>query len=122
MLRADLERVGRFDPDRRARRLRASFDKGGLRVILRAGAVLGCAQAVRHTDHLEITSVYLEPSAQGQGLGRAVIAALRAEAPGLEARIEVLQGSPARAFWERLGFVVTGQAGVDWHMAHPPCA
>lgn len=120
VLRADLERVGRFDPDRRAGRMRAGFEKSGLRLMVRDGAVLGCIQSLRHPDHLEITSAYIEPSAQGLGLGRAVVAALLAEEPALEARIEVLKGSPARAFWERMGFAVTGEAGVDLHMARPP--
>jgi ribosomal protein S18 acetylase RimI-like enzyme len=120
VLRADLERVGRFDRDRRAKRMRASFDKGGLRLMVRDGTVLGCIQSIRQADHLEITSAYIEPSAQGSGLGRAAVAAILAEAPELEARIEVLKGSPARGFWERLGFAVTGEAGVDLHMSHPP--
>lgn len=122
VLRADLERVGRFDPARRERRLRATFDKGGLCLIRQGGETRGCAQLLRHPDHLEITSLYLEPTAQGLGLGRAVVAALLARAPELPARLEALKGAPARAFWERMGFVVTGEAGVDWHMEHPPRA
>jgi ribosomal protein S18 acetylase RimI-like enzyme len=127
VLRADLERVGRFDPARRERRLRAVFDKGGLCLIrqgdaVRGDAVRGCAQAVHHPDHLEIASLYLEPEAQGRGLGRRVVTALLAQAPGLPARLEALKGAAARAFWERMGFVVTGEAGVDWHMEHPPRA
>lgn len=122
VLRADLERVGRFDPARRERRLRAAFDKGGLCLIRQDGAVRGCAQVVHHPDHLEIASVYLEPEAQGRGLGRAVVVALLAQAPQLPARLEALKGAAARAFWERMGFVVTGEAGVDWHMEHPPRA
>lgn len=122
VLRADLERVGRFDPARRERRLRAAFDKGGLCLIRHGGEVRGCAQVLHHPDHLEITSLYLEPEAQGHGLGRAVVAALLAQAPSLPARLEALKGAPARAFWERMGFRVTGEAGVDWHMEHPPRA
>lgn len=102
--------------------MRASFDKGGLCVIRQDGAILGCCQAVPHAGHVEVASFYLEPSAQGQGLGRAVLAALLPESPALPVRIEVMKGSPARAFWERMGFVVTGEAGVDWHMEHPPRA
>jgi len=114
--------VGRFDPARRKRRLRAAFDKGGLCLIRQDGTIRGCAQVVRHPDPLDIASIDLEPEAQGRGLGRAVVAALLDQSPHLPARLEALKGASARTFWERMGFVVTGEAGVDWHMEHPPRA
>jgi predicted enzyme involved in methoxymalonyl-ACP biosynthesis len=63
----------------------------------------------------------------GRGLGRAVVTALLAQAPDPLARRAFrscpgVKGATVRAFWERMGFRVTGEAGVDWHMEHPPRA
>lgn len=114
--------MGRWEPSRRAARMRASLDKGGLMAIRQDGALLGCCQAVRHPDHVEVASFYLEPSVQGQGLGRAVLEALLAGHPGMEARLDVLNGSLARAFWERMGFSVTCGDAVEFRMVRPPRA
>jgi ribosomal protein S18 acetylase RimI-like enzyme len=53
----------------------------------------------------EITWMYVDPALQRQGVGRALVAHVLARATG-PVRLEVLDGNPARAFYERLGFVV----------------
>src|SRR5690606_4870069 len=76
VLRADLERVGRFDPARRRARMRAGFDPATLSAIEVDGRLVGCIAAVPAVDHLEVHSFYLEPSVQGRGLGADVFAAV----------------------------------------------
>lgn len=112
-MRAHLVRVGRFDPDRRRARMRAAFDPAAFRLIDRDGVVLGCLAVVDHSDHREIHSFYIEPSAQGRGLGRAVLDAVLAERPDRPVRLEVLKESPAARFYERAGFRLTGEAEFD---------
>jgi GNAT superfamily N-acetyltransferase len=68
---------------------------------------------------MELHSVFLEPALQGRGLGAEVFAALRAAHPGRPWWIEVLKESPARRFWERQGFVLTGESEFDWILEHP---
>ncbi len=53
----------------------------------------------------EITWMYVEPALQRRGVGRALIGHVLARAMG-PVRLEVLDGNPARVFYERLGFVV----------------
>lgn len=119
VLRADLDRVGRFDPDRRRARMLAGFDPATLSAIECGGRLVGCIAAVPAADHVEIHSFYLEPDMQGRGLGAAVFAALTARHPGLPVRIEVLKGSKVHRFWERLGFVRTGEQAFDWLYERP---
>lgn len=119
VLRADLDRLGRFDPDRRRARMRAGFDPATLSAIICDGRVVGCIGAVAASDHVEIHSFYLEPAAQGRGLGAAVFAALALRHPGLPLRIEVLKGSPVHRFWEKQGFVRTGEQAFDWLYERP---
>jgi len=118
-LRPSLERVGRFDPERRRARFRAAFKDGGLRAIQVGEVLAGCVGVRRHPDHLEIHGFYLDPALQGRGLGTAVLRALLAEAPEMPVRLEVLRHSDAARFYERHGFQRTGEAEFDWLYALP---
>jgi GNAT superfamily N-acetyltransferase len=119
VLRADLDRVGRFDPERRRARMRAGFDPAVLSAIEVEGRLAGCIAAAPQADHVEVHSFYLEPAMQGRGLGAGVLAAILAAHPALPVRIEVLKGSPVHRFWEKQGFVRTGEADFDWHYERP---
>ena len=122
VLRADLERVGRFDPERRRARMRAGFDPATLSAIEVDGRLVGCIAAVPAVDHLEVHSFYLEPPAQGRGLGAAVFAAVAAAHPDLPVRIEVLKGSAVHRFWEKQGFILIAEQPFDWVYERPAAA
>ena len=119
VMREHLERLGRFDPERRRNRMRAHFEAGGLRVIERDGRAIGCIGLESGRAAVELHSLFLEPAEQGRGLGASVFALARAAHPGRAFRIEVLKGSPARRFWERQGFVLAGEQPFDWVMERP---
>lgn len=113
-MRAHLERVGRFDTERRRARMRQHLEAGSLHLVARGGAVIGCLGLKPRGTQLELHSFFLEPAEQGRGLGAEIFAALRARHPGQGWWIEVLKESPARRFWERQGFVLTGEQPFDW--------
>lgn len=119
VLREDLDRVGRFDPDRRRARMRAGFEPATFSAIEVDGALAGCIAVVPEPDHVEIHSFYLEPSLQGRGLGGAVVAAVLALHPDVPARIEVLKGSRVLEFWKKQGFAVVGEQPFDWRCERP---
>ncbi|WP_203073836.1 GNAT family N-acetyltransferase [Falsiroseomonas ponticola] len=119
VMREHLERVGRFDPDRRRSRMRKQFDAGILRVIEAGGDTLGCVGIEPDGPDVEIHSLFLDSAHQGQGLGEAVFRAIQAAHPGRSFWIEVLKESPARRFWERLGFAVIDEKPFDWVMRRP---
>ena len=118
-MREHLERLGRFDPARRRARMRKQFDAGILRIVEQDGRMAGCVGVERTDGAVALHSLFLDTHAQGRGLGAAVFRALLAENPGLPVRIEVLKESPARRFWERQGFVLTGEAPFDWLLERP---
>jgi GNAT superfamily N-acetyltransferase len=119
VLRADLERVGRFDPDRRRARMRAGFDPATLSAIVSDARLAGCIAAAPANDHVEIHSFYLDPAVQGRGLGAAVLAAVLARHASLPIRIEVLKGAAVHRFWEKQGFQRTGEQEFDWLYERP---
>ena len=118
-MREHLERVGRFDPDRRRARMRKQFDAGIVHVIEADGAMLGCVGVDAAGEAVEIHSLFLDGPHQGRGLGAAVWQAIRAAHPGRAFRLEVLKESPARRFWERQGFVQVDEAEFDWILHRP---
>ncbi len=113
-MRADLERIGRFDPERRRARMRAGFDPATLRVIEVAGTIAGCIAVVAAPGQAEIHSFYIDPPFQGRGLGAAVLGAVMAPHAGLPWRIEVVKRSPALGFWARQGFRTVAEQEFDW--------
>jgi N-acetylglutamate synthase-like GNAT family acetyltransferase len=119
VMREHLERVGRFDPARRRARMRDHLAAGGLHLVERDGAAIGCVGIEPAEAAVEIHSVFLEPALQGRGLGAKVFALVRAAHPGRAFAIEVLKGSPARRFWERHGFVLVDEKPFDWVMQRP---
>ncbi|MER8102978.1 GNAT family N-acetyltransferase [Kitasatospora sp. NPDC094016] len=125
VLRADLERLGRYDDDRVRRRLRAGFSSLHSSVILVDGAFAGSVtvrpaeQGGRWIEHF-----YLAPAHQGRGLGTAVLRHLlaQADAAGEPVRLDVLQGSPARSLYERHGFVLDHEDPIDVYLVREPAA
>lgn len=120
VMREHLERLGRFDPERRRARMRRQFDAEILHVIERDATMLGCIGVEDRGEAVEIHSLFLDVHAQRRGLGEAVFRAILAEHPGRVFRLEVLKQSPARRFWERQGFRLTGEAEFDWLMERAP--
>ncbi|MER5434645.1 GNAT family N-acetyltransferase [Streptomyces sp. NPDC002588] len=121
-MRADLERLGRYDEHRVRQRMRDGFVAAHTRVIEVDGALAGSV-ALRPADDAHwLEHFYLAPHAQGRGIGGAVLAALldTADREGHRVRLNVLQGSPARRLYERHGFVLEREDPVDVYLVREP--
>lgn len=118
VLRADLERLGRYDRDRVRQRLRDGFQPEHTSIVLVAGAFTGCVALRPAEDGHWLEHFYLDPAQQNRGLGTAVLRELlaRTDADGVTVRLNVLQGSPARRLYERHGFELDRQDEVDVFM------
>jgi GNAT superfamily N-acetyltransferase len=121
VLRADLERLRRFDPVRVRQRFLSAFDPAVTQVVVADGHDVGSIALRPEDDALWIEHFYLRPGLQGRGIGSRVLAAYLASAAGDRPfRLNVLQGSRARALYERNGFVVESEDQVDVFMVRPP--
>jgi GNAT superfamily N-acetyltransferase len=117
VLRPDLERLGRFDPVRVRQRFLAAFEPASTRVVLVDGAEAGSIALRADEGSLWIEHFYLRPELQGQGVGSAVLKwRLASGAGGRPFRLNVLQGSRARALYERHGFVAEREDAIDVFM------
>lgn len=122
VLRADLERLGRYDEQRVRQRLRDGFVPAHTRVIEVGGAFAGCV-SLRPADGVHwLEHFYLAPQVQGSGIGTAVLRGLleRCDREGALVRLNVLRGSPARRLYERHGFTVETEDPVDVFMVRRP--
>ncbi|MFI1153366.1 GNAT family N-acetyltransferase [Streptomyces sp. NPDC020817] len=124
VMRRDLERLGRFDAHRVRQRLRDSFSPRYTSVVLAGDAFAGSVTLRPAEDGWWLEHFYLDPALHGRGLGSAVLHSLlrRTDADGAPVRLNVLQGSPARRLYERLGFTVVAEDPVDVFMLRQPGA
>lgn len=122
VLRADLERLGRYDGQRVRQRLRDGFGPAHTWVIEVGGAFAGCVALRPAEDAHWLEHFYLAPPLQGGGIGSAVLRRLLewCDHRDLLVRLNVLQGSPARRLYERHGFSVETEGPVDVFMARRP--
>ncbi|MFG3247612.1 GNAT family N-acetyltransferase [Streptomyces sp. NPDC048187] len=124
VMRADLERLGRYDTHRVRQRLRDSFSPAHTSIIVIDGEPAGCVTVRPVEGRQWLEHFYLAPGRQGRGLGSAVLRTVleRTDAQGVTVGLNVLQGSAARRLYERHGFVVESQDPIDVFMTRPPGA
>ncbi|MFI6034117.1 GNAT family N-acetyltransferase [Streptomyces sp. NPDC051315] len=122
VLRPDLERLGRYDEHGVRQRLRDGFVPAHTRIIEIGGVLTGCVALRPAADAHWLEHFYLAPSAQGRGIGSAVLTGLLRDTDrtGTRVRLDVLRGSPARRLYERHGFVREREDAVDVFLVREP--
>lgn len=115
-LRADLERLGRYDAVRVRERMRTSFVPAWSRIVVVDGIDVGSITARPDGAERWIEHFYLSPNVQGQGIGSRVLRKVLDESHDGDTRLNVLQGSAARRLYERFGFIVDDEDNVDVFM------
>lgn len=122
VLRADLERLGRYDERRVRQRLRDGFDPACAQVIEVDRAFAGCVALRPAEDAHWLEHFYLSPHLQGSGIGSGVLRRLlaRCDRDGVLVRLNVLRGSPALRLYERHGFSIESEDPIDVFMARKP--
>ncbi|MFE0456602.1 GNAT family N-acetyltransferase [Streptomyces sp. NPDC058914] len=122
VLRADLERLGRYDEQRVRQRLRDGFAPAHTWVIEVGGTFAGCVSLRPAEDAHWLEHFYLTPHLQGSGIGAAVLRGLleQCDHDGTRVRLNVLRGSPARRLYERHGFTLEAEDAVDVFMVREP--
>jgi GNAT superfamily N-acetyltransferase len=124
VMRADLERLGRYDEHRVRQRLRDSFSPQYTSIIMIDRDLAGCVTIRPAEGRQWLEHFYVAPHCQGLGIGSAVLRTVleRADAQGMTVGLNVLQGSAAHRLYERHGFVVESQDTIDVFMTRTPRA
>jgi GNAT superfamily N-acetyltransferase len=121
-MRDSLMRVGRFDPERARQRLRASFWPEDTWAIVLDDVRVGFYTLRREADALRLDHLYILPDYQAMGLGAEVLRriARRADRDGLPVRLGALRDSDSNRFYQRHGFVRTGEDTWDIYYERMP--
>jgi ribosomal protein S18 acetylase RimI-like enzyme len=93
-MRASLEHVGRFDPERARERLRKSFHPEHTQFIMVDGRRAGFYTFRRADDGFHLDHLYVHPSCQSRGIGSQVIRHLLSRSD--ECRVPVHLGTAHR--------------------------
>jgi len=101
---------------------RGNFRNGQDQIVAIHGHDIGVLSVRRREADLFIDKLTILPDYQGWGIGSNLMGGLLAgaSAQGLPVRLHVLKLNPARRLYERLGFVVEGEAGDDSMMVAVP--
>lgn len=121
-MRPDLERLGVFDEKRVRTRFLDVFTPAHTRVIVVDAQDAGLVAVRPAGDELWIEHFYLSPRYQGQGIGGQVLHRIVAESGDRagDLRLDVLRGSAAQRLYERHGFVLYSEDGVDLFLRYSP--
>ncbi|CDN64834.1 GNAT family N-acetyltransferase [Burkholderia cenocepacia] len=121
-MRDSLERIGRFDPQRARERFLASFDPARCRFVEVDHSRAGFYTLRPRADHWLLDHLYIVPAHQGKGIGAAVLREILAEADEhrMPVHVGALRGSDSNRFYERHGFVRTGEAEWDIYYRREP--
>ena len=120
-MRESLERVGRFDPQRARERLSRGYLPAHTRHILRRDELVGFVVVVPRENDWLIDHLYIHPSAQGLGIGSAVLTQVLADADAQHKAVSVtaLKHSDANRFYLRHGFVLQAEGEWDLYYLRP---
>jgi ribosomal protein S18 acetylase RimI-like enzyme len=101
-------------------RVLAQFEHA--RIVAIGGQDAGLLKAYREQGRWYIAQIQIAPQFQGQGLGRAIIENVLAQAgrEQLPTALKVLTGNPARRLYEALGFKEISQEDAEHLMVCPP--
>lgn len=114
-MRESLERVGRFDPVRARERFLSGFEARSTHYIEVSGERVGFVVLKHHHNELLLDHLYVRPSAQGMGIGAAVLMQIfkTADAAALPVKVGALKGSASNRFYTRHGFQFVESSEFD---------
>ena len=121
-MRESLEALGRYDERRSRERLAEGFVPAHTQHIVVGGQRVGFLVLRRLSHSLRLNHFYIDPPRARQGIGSAVLHWVLAQADAAQLPVELvaLKGSAANSFYERHGFVCTGEGPWDIDYLRPP--
>lgn len=91
-------------------------------ILLDDGAPVGLLKVSRDPHEWVVIQVQLAPGYQGGGIGTGLLAEVIGEATraGVDLTLSVLKANPAKALYERFGFVVERESEISCEMRRKP--
>jgi ribosomal protein S18 acetylase RimI-like enzyme len=110
-----------WDDEAQERRFREHWNADTVQVIERGNRSVGMLAIETHAEEIRISTIEIDPTEQGHGIGSAVVSTIlaAARARGLPVTLRVLKVNPARRLYERLGFIVVSETKTHFEMRAP---
>ncbi len=120
-MRASLERIGRFSPERARTRFLESFAPEYTRHIVIDGRRVGFVMIRPNEEGLYLDHLYIHPDFQGRGYGSQVMITILAEADqaNLPIRVGALKLSDSNRFYMAHGFELVEEGEWDNYYIRP---
>jgi ribosomal protein S18 acetylase RimI-like enzyme len=121
-MRDYVEQTWGWDEDWQRAYFHMRFDPVKNRVVVLDGRDVGVISVQRQEEAVHLSTLYILPRYQGQGIGTQLLNDLLAAAfrEGLPVTLRVLKVNPAKRLYERLGFVVVEEDEVRYVMKATP--
>ena len=123
-MQPSLQALGRFDPERARERFASIFAAEHMHHIVLGGQRVGCVTLRPKPGALRMDHLYIEPTAQRQGLGAWVMdwACAAADLRQQSLELAALQGSDANRFYQRHGLLEVSRSDFDIEYRRAPAA
>jgi ribosomal protein S18 acetylase RimI-like enzyme len=91
-------------------------------ILLHEGAPVGLLKVSRDPQEWVVIQIQLAPGYQGGGIGTGLLAEVidQAARAGVDLTLSVLKANPAKALYERFGFVVERESAFSFDMRRKP--
>jgi ribosomal protein S18 acetylase RimI-like enzyme len=101
--------------------LLAGLEAGGFRGIIVDNVRVGALAFETHATHIQIEQLFIKKEFQNVGTGTLVLQGIidQARMRGKPVRLRVLSSNPAKALFDRLGFVTISQTYERYFMEYP---
>ncbi len=110
---------GRFEEERHQRHCEECWERGNINIVRIDGTSVGMIQLAEGADSIELCEIQLHPNHQGKQLGQTLVRDVIHRSIASDKKLVLstgLKNVRAKAFYERLGFRVTGQSDTHFHM------
>lgn len=123
-MKESLERLGRFAPQRARERFISSFEPENTKYIVLNGYIVGFVVVKLKSNEILLDHLYIKPEHQNKGIGAVVLETVFSEAnlKLLPVAVGALRESASNRFYERHGFVKTGESEWDIYYVRQPKA
>lgn len=112
---------GEWDDEWQRQEFERRSDAAAHEILIAEDLPIGCLKLREHPNHWSVDRIFLLPEWQNRGLGADVMTEVIESAgrAGKPIKLRVFRVSPARRFYERLGFSVVGETETHYLMERP---
>jgi ribosomal protein S18 acetylase RimI-like enzyme len=117
-MREYIEQTWRWDEEFQSEAFQQHLPWQRFIVIMVEGTPMGAACLLETPDHMVLEMMMIEPEYQSRRIGSDFVTRLlnHARSEGRGIKLRVMKINPARAMYERLGFVVVGEDADTYEM------